>query len=83
LEKKMKKGIVSALIALSFMLCAAVSSFACTGVVKAVEGTNVTVTCDDGTEATAEGTAAVGDKVTVKDGKIAPAKKKRAAIEGC
>jgi hypothetical protein len=36
---------------------------------------------DDGTEATAEGAAKVGDKVTVKDGKIAAPKK--AAIEGC
>lgn len=79
----MKKGIVSALVALSFLACTAVASFACTGVVKAVDGTNVTVTCDDGTEAMAEGAAAVGDKVTVTDGKIAPAKKKAAAIEGC
>jgi endonuclease YncB( thermonuclease family) len=77
----MKKGIVAALIALSFMLCTVVSSFAGTGVVKAVEGTTVTVTMDDGTEATAEGAAKVGDKVTVKDGKIAAPKK--AAIEGC
>lgn len=81
----MKKGIVSALVALSFMLCIAASSFATgnTGVVKAVEGNQVTVTMEDGTEATAEGTANVGDKVAVKDGKIVPAKKKRAAIEGC
>ncbi len=79
----MKKGIVSALVALSFLVCTAAASFACTGVVKAVDGANVTVTCDDGTEAVAEGAAAVGDKVTVKDGKIAPAKKKAAAIEGC
>lgn len=78
----MKKGIVAALIALSFMICTAVSSFASTGVVKAVDGTNVTVTMDDGTEATVEGAAKVGDKVTVKDGKIA-APKKKAAIEGC
>ncbi len=79
----MKKGIVSALVALSFMVCTAVTSFACTGVVKSVDGANVTVTCEDGTEAVAEGAAAVGDKITVKDGKIAPAKKKAAAIEGC
>lgn len=78
----MKKGIVSAVIALSFLVCTAAASFACTGVVKAVDGANVTVTCDDGTEAMAEGTAKVGDKVTVKDGKIEVAKKK-AAIEGC
>jgi hypothetical protein len=77
----MKKGIISAVVALSFMVCAA-SSFACTGVVKAVEGTKVTVTCDDGTTATADGAAKVGDKVTVKDGKIAAGAKK-AAIEGC
>ncbi len=79
----MKKGILAVVIALSFMVCAAVASFACTGVVKSVEGTQVTVTCDDGTEAVAEGTAAVGDKVTVTDGKIAPAKKQRKPIEGC
>lgn len=79
----MKKGIISVVVALSFIACAAVASFACTGVVKAVDGTNVTVTCDDGTEATGVGAAAVGDKVTVTDGKIAPAKKMRKAIEGC
>lgn len=78
----MKKGIVSVIVALSFMVCAATASFACTGVVKAVDGTKVTVTCDDGTEATADGAAKVGDKVTVKDGKIA-APKKKAVIEGC
>ncbi len=76
----MKKGIISVVVALSFMVAAA-SSFACTGVVKAVDGTKVTVTCEDGTMATAEGAAKVGDKVTVKDGKIAAGKK--AAIEGC
>jgi hypothetical protein len=78
----MKKGIISVVVALSFMVCAAASSFACNGTVKSVDGTKVTVTCEDGTMATAEGTAKVGDKVTVKDGKIATAKKK-AAIEGC
>lgn len=78
----MKKGIVSVVVALSFMVCAATSSFACTGKVKAVDGTKVTVTCDDGTEVTAEGAAKVGDKVTVKDGKVAAAAKKK-AIEGC
>jgi len=77
----MKKGIVSVVVALSFMVCAATSSFACTGKVKAVAGTKVTVTCEDGKEMTAEGAAKVGDKVTIKDGKVAPAKKK--AIEGC
>ncbi|MCX5869709.1 MAG: hypothetical protein NTY00_03525 [Deltaproteobacteria bacterium] len=79
----MKKGIVSVVVALSFMVCAAVSSFACTGVVKAVDGTKVTVTCDDGKDVTAEGAAKVGDKVTVKDGKIAAPAAKKAAIEGC
>ncbi len=77
----MKKGIVSVVVALSFMVCAATSSFACNGKVKAVDGTKVTVTCDDGKEMMAEGAAKVGDKVTIKDGKVAPAKKK--AIEGC
>jgi hypothetical protein len=78
----MKKGIISAVVALSFMVCAA-SSFACTGVVKAVDGTKVTVTCDDGKDVTATGAAKVGDKVTVKDGKVAAAAAKKAAIEGC
>ncbi len=82
LENKMKKGIVSVVVALSFMVCAATASFACTGTVKAVDGTKVTVTCDDGKDVTAEGAAKVGDKVTVTDGKIAAGKKK-AAIEGC
>lgn len=77
----MKKGIVASVVALSFMVAAA-SSFACTGTVKAVDGTKVTVTCDDGKEAVAEGAAKVGDKVTVKDGKVAAGAKK-AAIEGC
>jgi hypothetical protein len=80
----MKKGIVSAVVALSFLVSAAVSSFAadCTGMVKAVAGTKVTVTCEDGKDVTADGAAKVGDKVTVKDGKIAaPAAKKK--IEGC
>ncbi|MDP3695957.1 MAG: hypothetical protein Q8R42_07585 [Desulfocapsaceae bacterium] len=78
----MKKGIISAVVALSFMVCAA-SSFACTGVVKAVDGTKVTVTCDDGKDVTATGAAKVGDKVTVKDGKVAAPAGKKAAIEGC
>ena len=78
----MKKEIISAVVALSFMVCAA-SSFACTGVVKAVDGTKVTVTCDDGKDVTATGAAKVGDKVTVKDGKVAAAAAKKAAIEGC
>jgi hypothetical protein len=81
-EKKMKKGIVTAVVALSFMVCTAASSFACTGTVKAVDGTKVTVTCEDGKDTVAEGAAKVGDKVTVTDGKIAAGKKK-AAIEGC
>ena len=79
----MKKGIISAVVALSFMVCTAASSFACTGVVKAVDGTKVTVTCDDGKDVTATGAAKVGDKVTVKDGKVAAAAAKKAAIEGC
>lgn len=78
----MKKGIVAVVVALSFMVGGAISSFACTGTVKAVDGTKVTVTCEDGKDVTAEGAAKVGDKVTVTDGKIAGAKKK-AAIEGC
>jgi len=52
----------------------------CKGKVKGVEGTIITVTCTDGTEAKAEGVAKIGDSVDVKGGKIAGKKK---VMEGC
>lgn len=77
-------AVVSA-IAFSFSVAGVALAGECTGDVTKVEGANVTVKCSDGTEMKATGTAKVGDKVTVKDGKIeagkaAPKKKK---IEGC
>jgi hypothetical protein len=80
---KMSKKMISLAMAVAFVASTAAVSFAadCKGTVKAVAGTSVTVTCADGTEAMAEGTAKVGDKVEVKGGKIAAAKKK--AVEGC
>ena len=80
----MNKKMISLAMALAFAVSTAAVSFAadCKGTVKAVAGTSVTVTCADGTEAMAEGAAKVGDKVTVKGGKIEAAKKKK-AIEGC
>ncbi|MFA7382721.1 MAG: hypothetical protein WC001_04665 [Desulfurivibrionaceae bacterium] len=79
----MNKKMISLAMAMAFVIGTAAASFAadCKGTVKAVSGTSVTVTCADGTETTAEGTAKVGAKVEVKGGKIAAAKKK--AIEGC
>lgn len=83
----MRKKILAVVSALAFSLSVAGMALAgeCTGEVTKVEGTKVTVKCSDGTEMQASGTAKVGDKVTVKDGKIeagkaAPKKKK---IEGC
>jgi uncharacterized protein YraI len=80
----MNKKMISLAMALAFVVSTAAVSFAadCKGTVKAVAGTNVTVTCEDGTESTATGTAKVGDKVMVKGGKIEAAKKKK-AVEGC
>jgi len=77
----MSKKMISLAMAMAFVVSTAAASFAadCAGVVKAVAGTSVTVTCEDGTETKAEGTAKVGAKVTVKGGKIAAKK----AIEGC
>lgn len=80
----MNKKMISLAMALAFVVGTAGASFAadCKGTVKAVSGTSVTVTCADGKDVTATGTAKVGDKVEVKADKIvAPAKKK--AVEGC
>ncbi len=76
----MSKKLISLAMALAFVAGTAAVSFAGKCTVTAVEGTKVTVDCD-GTVSTVEGTAKVGDKVTVKDGKIEAKKKK--AIEGC
>lgn len=81
----MHKKMMTAAMALVFIAGSMTISFAgdtnCTGRATAVEGNAVTVTCDDGSVITAEGTAKVGAKVTVKDGKIEA--KKRKAVEGC
>jgi hypothetical protein len=78
----MSKKMISLAMAMAFVVSTAAVSFAADCTVTAVEGTKVTVDCA-GTVSTVEGTAKVGDKVMVKDGKIAPAKKKKKAIEGC
>ena len=53
----------------------------CKGVAKAVQGTTVTVLCNNGTETTAENKGSskieVGDKVVVKGAKV------KKDIEGC
>lgn len=76
---KMSKKMISLAMAVAFVASTAAVSFAADCKVTAVEGTKVTVDCG-GAVSTVEGTAKVGDKVTVKDGKIAPKKK---AVEGC
>ncbi|MDH5298332.1 MAG: hypothetical protein OEV91_04865 [Desulfobulbaceae bacterium] len=81
----MNKKIMALALALALTFGTAGASFAaaaCKGAVTKVEGTHVTVKCADGTEVTVEGAAKVGDKVTVKDGKLVAAKAKK-AIEGC
>lgn len=77
----MSKKMISLAMAVAFVASTAAVSFAADCKVTAVEGTKVTVDCA-GAVSTVEGTAKVGDMVTVKDGKIAPAKKKK-AVEGC
>ena len=61
----MSKKMISLAMALTFVASTAAVTFAgdCKGKVKAVEGTSVTVTCGDGTEAKGEGVAKVGDSV--------------------
>lgn len=78
---KMSKKMISLAMALAFVVSTAAVSFAADCTVTAVDGTKVTVDCG-GTVSTVEGSAKVGDKVNVKDGKI-EAKKKKKAIEGC
>ncbi|MFH1021568.1 MAG: hypothetical protein V1782_13305, partial [Pseudomonadota bacterium] len=77
---KMSKKMISLAMAIAFVASTAAVSFAADCTVTAVAGTKVTVDCA-GTVSTVEGKAKVGDKVTVKDGKIEAKKKK--AIEGC
>lgn len=81
------KKILAVVSALAFSLSVAGMALAgdCTGDVTKVEGTSVTVKCSDGKEMKAEGAAKVGDKVTVKNGKIEAAKAapKKKKIEGC
>ncbi|MGB9711682.1 MAG: selenite/tellurite reduction operon protein ExtJ [Dissulfurimicrobium sp.] len=83
----MRKKILAVVSALVFSLSIAGMAIAgeCTGEVTKVEGNNVTVKCSDGTEMEATGAAKVGEKVTVKDGKIEAAKAapKKKKIEGC
>lgn len=78
---KMSKKMISLAMALAFVVSTAAVSFAADCTVTAVDGNKVTVDCG-GTVSTVEGSAKVGDKVNVKDGKI-EAKKKKKAIEGC
>jgi len=78
---KMSKKMISLAMALAFVVSTAAVSFAADCTVTAVDGSKVTVDCG-GTVSTVEGSAKVGDKVSVKDGKI-EAKKKKKAIEGC
>jgi len=78
---KMSKKMISLAMALAFVVSTAAVSFAADCTVTAVDGNKVTVDCG-GAVSTVEGSAKVGDKVNVKDGKI-EAKKKKKAIEGC
>ncbi|MBU2538527.1 MAG: hypothetical protein KKH22_08805 [Proteobacteria bacterium] len=77
----MSKKMISLAMALAFVVSTAAVSFAADCTVTAVDGNKVTVDCG-GAVSTVEGSAKVGDKVNVKDGKI-EAKKKKKAIEGC
>ena len=79
----MKKFLVI-LVAVVFTVAVAGLSFAADmkGTVSKVDGGKITVKAADGKETAVEGDAKglkVGDKVTVKDGKII----KKKAIEGC
>ena len=78
------KKILVLLVALVFTLGVVGLSFAADmkGTVSKIEGNKITVKGADGKETTVEGDAKgckVGDKVTIKDGKIV----KKKAIEGC
>ena len=72
------------LMAIVFTVAVAGMSFAADikGTISQIEGSKITVKAADGKETTIEGDARglkVGDKVVVKDGKIA----KKKAVEGC
>lgn len=80
------KKFVALLVAIVFTLSLTAVVFAAdvTGSVSKIDGKKITVKDDKGKETTVEGDATglkVGDKVTIKDGKVVKAKKK--AIEGC
>ena len=79
----MSKKLISLALAMAFVVSTASVSLAatCRGTVTKVEGTSVTVECKDGSMVTVEGSAEVGQKVKVKNGKLVVKKKK--AIEGC
>lgn len=84
-EKEMKK-VIALLVAVLFTLSLTAFAFASEvqGTVSKIDGNKITVKDSAGKEVTAEGDAKglkVGDKVTVKDGKVMKPKKK--AIEGC
>lgn len=78
------KKIFVLLVAIVFTVAVAGISFAADvkGAISKIEGSKITVKAADGKETTVEGDAKgfkVGDKVTVKDGKII----KKKAVEGC
>lgn len=77
------KKLVSLALAMAFVVSTAGVTLAatCKGKVTAVEGNMVTVECKDGSSVTVEGSAKVGEKATVKNGKLKV--KKAKAIEGC
>ncbi|HMK60242.1 MAG TPA: hypothetical protein VK452_03740 [Dissulfurispiraceae bacterium] len=76
------KKILAVLVVVVFTLALAGLSIAADkGTITKIEGSKITVKTADGKETTATGDAGlkVGDKVTVKDGKIV----KKKAVEGC
>ncbi len=78
------KKILVVLVALIFTLGVVGLSFAAEmkGTISKIDGNKITVKAADGKETTVQGDAKgmkVGDKVTVKDGKIM----KKKAVEGC
>jgi hypothetical protein len=84
-EGKMKR-FIALLVVIVFTLTLSMVAFAAdvSGTVSKIDGKKITVKDDKGKETTVEGDATglkVGDKVTIKDGKVMKAKKK--AIEGC
>lgn len=81
--KGVKESVV-VLVTIVFTLTVAGTSFAADikGVISKIEGSEIIVKAADGKQKTVEGEVKglkVGDKVVVKDGKIA----KKKAIEGC